>query len=119
MRSEFTGRSICSDKEYGGTVGLPSKASKKEGRWVRGGLCAEGFVSARTGERWQMGASAGWQKREVRKEERGDGKGREDPIWGAWRVEAIHCRWELGTWKVRRDRGLPAAVPGRDRGSGC
>lgn len=97
-------------------MGLPSKASKKEGRWVRGGLCAEGFVSARTGERWQMGESAVWQKREVRKEERRDGKGREDPIWGG--LEGRGHTLPLGAWDLEGEAGPRAAGSSTREGQG-
>ena len=75
MRSEFTDRTVSLAKEYGGTVGLRSRALEKEGRWVRGGLCGEGFVSAKPGTGWQMRASAGFQKREISRGRCGDGEG--------------------------------------------
>ena len=75
IRSEFTGRTLRSAKKYGGTVGLWGPAFEKEGRWVRGVLCEEGFVSAKPGAGWQVGASAGCQKREIKRGRRGDDGG--------------------------------------------
>lgn len=91
MRSEFPGRTIGYAKEYGGTVGARELSFGKGGKVGRGGLCGEGFVSVRSGEAWQMGAFAVWQKREIRRGKRGDREDREDPVWGRGRVGAIHC----------------------------
>lgn len=55
-----------------------------------------------TGEEWQMGAFAGWQKREIRRGKRRDRDDREDLVWGDGRVGAIHCCCECGSSRAGR-----------------
>lgn len=64
-----------------------------------------------TGEEWQMGAFAGWQKREIRRGKRRDRDDREDLVWGDGRVGAIHCCCECGSSRAGR-RGKIAGCPG-------
>lgn len=45
----------------------------RQGRWLRGGLCGGGFVSARPGAGRRTGALEGWQERETRKGNAGAG----------------------------------------------
>lgn len=65
-----------------------------------------------------MGAFARWQRRELRGKS-GDWLGEPGRPRVGWQEGQGHPTlgpvWEVGSWKVMRDRGMPA-VPGRERG---
>lgn len=61
MRSEFT-EDHSPLEGIGRGSGAREPGFGKGEKVGQGGLCGEGFVSARSGEGWQMGAFAHWHK---------------------------------------------------------